>query len=203
MAYTCDLGTGQRVYLDNVGDYTAVTLASGGPGQQQQSGSQFATGPWIAPPAMLRTEQGVVIQLTTAQGQQHLQLQGGQLGWMSSAPGGNAQGMQLTQVASMPGSATMSPMQPMGDSMPPPQAAPMEPMQPMQPMAPMQPMQPMQMGNMTMGTNPMEMRMGNMAMRMGEQQAAASESKRKFCSQCGAPVQPSDRFCASCGHQLG
>lgn len=96
MAYTCELGSGQRIYLENVGEHTAVTLASSGAGQQQQSGSQFTTGAWTAPPALFRTPQGVVIQLTTAQGSHHLQLQGNQLGVMSQSPAlGNAQQMQM------------------------------------------------------------------------------------------------------------
>jgi NADH pyrophosphatase NudC (nudix superfamily) len=203
MAYTCELGSGQRLYLENVGEQTAVTLASGSAGQQQQSGSQFTTGTWTAPPALFRTQQGVVIQLTTAQGTHHLQLQGNQLGMMSQSPAlGNAQQMQMSSGVAMPGNA-MPPMQPMAS------AQPMQPMQPMAPMEPIQPMQPMKMGNMEMNANPMQMRMGNMEMQMGNaasssaaSSSAASTSKAKFCSQCGSPVQPSDRFCSSCGHQL-
>jgi hypothetical protein len=199
MAYTCDLGGGQHVYLDNVGDQTAVTLASTGPGQQQQSGSQFTTGPWTQAPEFFRIDPGVVIKLTTAQGAQFLQLQGQQLGWMVQPPTlANAQQMQTSTVAAMPG-GSMPPMQPMTSTTT-GTAPKMEPMQPMQPMQPMAPMPPMQMGNMSMNTQPMEMRMGNMAMRMGE--APNQGAQRKFCSQCGTPVQPSDRFCASCGHQL-
>ncbi|WP_204139339.1 zinc-ribbon domain-containing protein [Halomicronema sp. CCY15110] len=211
MAYTCELGSGQRLYLENVGEQTAVTLASGSAGQQQQSGSQFPTGTWTAPPELFRTQQGVVIQLTTAQGTHHLQLQGNQLGVMSQSPAlGNAQQMQMSSGVAMPGNA-MPPMQPMGATQPMP---PMSPMQPMEPMQPMQPMQPMKMGNMEMNANPMQMRMGNMAMQMGNaasssaassntaSSGAASPGKAKFCSQCGTAVQPSDRFCANCGHQL-
>ncbi len=223
MAYTCDLGSGQRVYLDNLGQQTAVTLASGSPGQQQQSGSQFTTGAWTSPPEFFRGGQGVVIKLTTTQGPFYLQLQGNQWGTMASGPNlVNAQQIQTSQVAAMPGGQSsgepMTPMQPMqpmsftAPATPPaqPAAAPMPSMEPM-PMQPMAPMQPMIMGNMTMNTNPMEMRMGNMAMGMGQPTAStpaastptASTSKSKFCSQCGTPVQPGDRFCANCGHPLG
>lgn len=197
MAYTCDLGGGQRVYLDNVDNQTTVTLAATGPGQQQQSGSQFTTGPWTQAPEFFRTDQGVVIKLTAAQGVQFLQLQGQQLGWMAQPPKlANAQQMQTSTIAAMPG-GQIPPMQPMTFAASGP-APTMEPMQPMQPMAPMQ---PMQMGNIAMNANPMDMRMGNMEMRMGE--TPSQGPQRKFCSQCGAPVQASDRFCASCGHQLG
>jgi hypothetical protein len=231
MAYTCDLGSGQRLYLDNMGQQTAVTLASGGPGQQQQSGSQFTTGTWTHPPELFRTAQGVVVKLTTAQGPHYLQLQGNQWGSSTSGPNmASAQQMQTSQVAAMPGDSMsgdpMPSMQPMSfdasdapnPSAPQPAAAPRPSMQPMQPMTPMQPMQPMTLGNMTMNTNPMEMRMGNMAMSMGQPagkvpethapaasapDSSASGAKGKFCSQCGTPVQPSDRFCANCGHGLG
>jgi hypothetical protein len=116
MAYTCDLGGGQHVYLDNVGDQTAVTLASTGPGQQQQSGSQFTTGPWTQAPEFFRIDPGVVIKLTTAQGAQFLQLQGQQLGWMVQPPTlANAQQMQTSTVAAMPG-GSMPPMQPMAST---------------------------------------------------------------------------------------
>ena len=192
MAYTCELGSGQRIYLDNVGEQTAVTVAASSAGQQQQSGSQFTTGVWTAPPELFRTGQGIVIKLTTAQGTHHLQLQGNQLGMMSQSPSlSNAQPMQMSSGMAMPGS-----------SMPP-----MQPMEPMEPMQPMQPMQPMKMGDMEMNANPMQMRMGNMAMEMGNAttssaSSASSAGQAKFCSQCGTPVQPSDRFCANCGHQL-
>ena len=203
MAYTCELGSGQRLYLDNSGAQTAVTLASGSAGQQQQSSSQFTTGTWTAPPALFRTQQGVIVQLTTAQGVHHLQLQGNQLGMMSQSPAlGNAQQMQMSSGVAMPGNA-MPPMQPMASPQP------MQPMSPMEPMQPMTPMQPMKMGDMEMSANPMQMRMGNMAMQMGNtasssaaSSSAASAGKAKFCSQCGTPVQPSDRFCSNCGHQL-
>jgi len=200
MAYTCELGSGQRLYLENVGEKTAVTLASGSAGQQQQSGSQFTTGVWTSPPELFRTSQGVVIKLTTAEGTHHLQLQGQQLGVLSQSPAlGNAQQIQMNSGVSVPGNA-MPPMQPMSS---------MEPMQPMSSMEPMQPMQPMKMGNMEMNANPMQMRMGNMEMQIGNaasssaaKSGASSTGKAKFCSQCGTPVQPSDRFCANCGHQL-
>ncbi len=196
MAYICELGSGQRLYLDNVGEQTAVTLATSSAGQQQQSSSQFTTGAWTTPPELFRIPQGVVVKLTTAQGVHHLQLQGNQLGMMSQSPSlGNAQQMQVSSGVAMPGSP-MPPMQPMS------------PVEPMQPMTPMAPIQPMKMGDMEMSANPMQMRMGNMAMQMGNAATSSRASgsttagKAKFCSQCGTPVKPSDRFCSNCGYQL-
>ncbi|MEM0981770.1 MAG: zinc ribbon domain-containing protein, partial [Cyanobacteria bacterium P01_H01_bin.58] len=203
MAYTCEFSPGQRIYLDNVGEQTIVTLMSSSAGQQQQSGSQFTTGLWTTPPELFRIEQGVVVKLTTAQGERYLQLQGMQLGWMTHSPNlGHAQSMQMSAEVAMPGTnmPPMQPMSPMGSTPPMQPMQPMTPVQPMQPMKPMQPMQPMKMGNMEMNMNPMQMRMGNMEMSLGND--AGSVAKPKFCSQCGTPVQPSDRFCAHCGHQL-
>ncbi len=226
MAYTCDLGGGQHLYIDNIGDQTAVTLASGRPGQQQQSGSQFTTGAWTAPPELFRTEHGVVIKLSTNQGDQHLQFQAGQLGWMSSGHTlAHAQQMQTSQVAAMP-KGTLPTMEPMQFSQPvssqvshapgaqpssTPSAAPgmqpMEPMLPMEPMRPMQPMQPMQMGNMTMNANPMEMRMGNMEMRMGtppsrtspDHASAASAAASTASANSSASSGSASKFCSQCG----
>ncbi len=211
MAYTCELGPGQRIYLDNIGGQTAVTLYTGNGGQQQQSGSQFTTGAWTTPPEVFRTDQGVVIKLTTAQGVHHLQLQGNQMGWMTGSPSlGQAQQMQTSAVSTPPGGSmpTMEPMPAMGSMSP----MTLQPIAAPPPMQPMQPMQPMKMGNMEMNANPMEMRMGNMEMRMGEAfgsspaspsvSAPASANQPKFCSQCGTSVKAGDRFCANCGHQL-
>ena len=213
MAYTCDLGSGQRVFLENVGEQTTLTVATSSAGQQQQSGSQFTTGVWTAPPELFRTVQGMVIRLTTAQGNHHIQLQGNQLGIMAQTPNlGNAQQMQMGIATSMPNSPPpMPPMPPM------PSMDPMPPMPPMQPIDPMPPLSPMTMGNMEMNANPMQMRMGNMEMQMGNAAAEtpppaapssplpaanAAPKAANFCGQCGAAEQPSDRFCAKCGHQL-
>jgi NADH pyrophosphatase NudC (nudix superfamily) len=186
MAYVCELGGGRRIYLDNQGGQTAVTIASSGAGQQQQASSRYQTGQWVAPPQLFQTLEGVAIKLTTVQGEQWLHFQGNSISVMGefSSPGA-AQQMQMQQVESVP-------------------APVVQPMQPMTPMEPMQPMQPMKMGNMEMNMNPMQMRMGNMEMRMGTATAAPTtpSATRRFCSQCGAAVEPSDRFCSSCGHQL-
>jgi zinc-ribbon domain len=189
MAYTCEIGSGQHIYLDNQGGQTIVTSMSGGLGQQQQSSSSFQTGQWTAPPDLFQMPQGVVIRIHTSQGEVHIQVQGTSMVVMSASPGlGVGQQMQTQQVASMP-SPSMQPMQPI------------PPMEPMQPMQPMQPMEPMSMGGMHLNMNPMEMRMGNMEMRMGS--TKATKTPARFCSQCGAQTKPGDRFCSSCGHQLG
>jgi hypothetical protein len=190
MAYVCDLGGGRRIYLDNQGGQTIVTIASSGAGQQQQASSSYQTGQWTAPPQLFQSPDGVTAKLTTAQGEQWLRFQGNNVGVVGESffPG-TAQQMQMQQVASMP-VPEMPPIQPMA------------PMTPLEPLPPMQPMQPMTMGNMQM--NPMEMRMGNMEMRMGTATSATTtpSATRRFCSQCGVAVEPSDRFCSSCGHRL-
>jgi len=176
MAYLCELGPNQWVFLDNQGEQTILTVASSSLGQQQQASNGFHTGVWTAPPQLFQTPMGVVIKLSTMGGDRYLQVQGSSMGVASSLPDMNqAQQMQMQQVATPPAPATQ----------------------------PMQPMQPLKMGNMTMNANPMEMRIGDMEMRMGTAATATTASSRRFCSQCGLAVQPTDRFCASCGHALG
>jgi hypothetical protein len=181
MAYLCQLSAGQQVYLDSRGAQTIVTVASGSPGQQQQSSSSIQTGNWTTPPAAFQTPQGVVLKVQSAQGDYFIQVQGNSMSLLHGAPSLNqAQSLPMQQVAD-PSASSMPPMQPM------------------------QPMQPMRMGNMEMQMNPMEMRMGDMEMRMGTPDGSPAEAPpgtRRFCSQCGTQVKESDRFCSSCGHQL-
>jgi hypothetical protein len=194
MAYACELGTGQRIYLDNQGTQTVVTTMSGGPGQQQQSSTGFHTGVWTVPPEIFQTAGGAVLKVTTAQGEHFIYIQGSSMQVMGGTPSlSGSQQMQVQQVAGIPSSSIPS-------------------MTPMEPMKPMKPMEPMSMGGMQM--NPMEMRMGDMEMRMGSPAASSTPkipnpsaasgtpSTRRFCSQCGTAVEPEDRFCSSCGHRL-
>jgi hypothetical protein len=189
MAYICDLGAGQRLYLNTQGTQTIVTIASSSVGQQQQSSSSLKTGAWSSPPEVYRTFEGIVVKLQTTHGTQFIQIQGSQIGLSTHAPSFNrAEPLSMQQTPNSPAST-------------------MPPMEPMQPMKPMEPMKPMRMGNMEMSLNPMEMRMGNRSMKMGAtfEGSATSfipNSTRQFCSQCGVSVKPSDRFCASCGHRL-
>lgn len=186
MAYVCELGTGQRVYLDNQGTQTVVTTSSSSAGQQQQASSSFTTGSWTSPPELFQTPTGVVLKIKTAQGEHYIQVQGGSMSVMGAMPTiGSSQPMQVQQIANMPASS-------------------MPPMQPMEPIKPMEPMKPMKMGNMEMNMNPMEMRMGNMEMRMGESMSFSTpdQNTKRFCPQCGDAVSLSDRFCASCGNRL-
>jgi hypothetical protein len=180
MAYLCEISPNQRVYLDNLGNQTVVTLMTGRVGQQQQASNSFLTGVWVSPPELFAAPQGAMIIVNTAQGEYTIQLQGGSMNIVSaSGIATSQQQMQMEQVE--------------------PSSVP--------PMQPMQPMQPMTMGNMQMNTNPMEMRMGNMQMRMIESSQPPPVSQpvqitRKFCSQCGFAFEPGDRFCSSCGHRL-
>lgn len=180
MAYLCDLGNGQKIYLENQGNQTIVTSVSQSSGQQQQSSNQFTTGTWSSLPQVYQFPNGMLIKLTTAQGEYNLQIQGSN--------------MVINQGLIDVGNAQTVPLQQAPET-----ASNLPPMEPMQPLEPMKPMQPMTMGNMSMNMNPMEMKMGNMSMTMGE----TPKTGRRFCSQCGSPVKESDKFCASCGHRLG
>ena len=192
MPYVCNLGTGQKIYLDNGGEQTSVTLVLSVPGQQQQSSQQFQTGAWTHLPQVFQAESGTVIKLMTVrQGDVLIQVQGQSMQviqqWDRLSP---SQPIQISPLETMPEVGTS--------------------MQPMEPMKPMQPMKSMKMGDMQMRMNPMQMQMGDMQMQMGkksQEQPSSSSSEqhtvsRRFCTQCGQPVKPEDRFCASCGHAL-
>ncbi|MBW4661946.1 MAG: zinc ribbon domain-containing protein [Drouetiella hepatica Uher 2000/2452] len=184
MAYQCELGNGQHLFLDQSGTQTLVMLSSSGGGQQQQATQSIQTGSWTTDPEVFRVANGVIVKLKTAQGEYFVQIQGSSIGVLSSVPAlDNAQQIQMQQLDSP---SQMPPM-----------------MSPIEPMQPMQPMKPMQMGNMQMSLKPMAMKMGDMSMQMGVPTAPpAPPATRQFCSQCGVAVQSADRFCSSCGHQL-
>ena len=205
MIYSCDLPSGQTLYLENQGEMTNATVLMKQSGQQQQSGSSVMTGAWQIPPQVFLMGGGAVVRLTTGRGVWSLMVQGMGVSVQSGVIEMGDQVMPLTPLSQMPNVASSS------FSMP--------------PMAPMQPMQPMQPMNM----NPMQMQMGNMGMSMGRSSSQASSSVSsegngaaspardspsrdspgkasssvKFCSQCGTGVKLGDRFCSSCGHSLG
>lgn len=185
MAYVCDLGTGQQIYLQNQDDQTSITLTTSGPGQQQSQGSSIHTGRWTLPPTVFRLPTGVVLRIEATRGQFFVQVQAGVMQLMSAAPHlADAEVLSLRQVAGTTAASQSS----------------MAPMPPMEPMKPMEPMEPMKMGDMEMRMKPMEMRMGNMHLQMGSPSQPAE--KKRFCTQCGAPVGANDRFCGQCGHRL-
>lgn len=188
MAYVSELSPGYNIYLENQGDLTSITSMMSNPGQQQQSSNSVKTGCWTAPPEIYRTPQGAVVKLTTAEGEQFIQVQGSTISILTSTP-------SLHSFLQIPISQS--------------EAAPFTSSLPSQaPLQPMQPMQPMKMGDMEMGMKPMEMCMGNMhlSMRSVSSESAHSEktqpTKRHFCNQCGVALEPEDRFCSSCGHKL-
>ncbi len=180
MAYVCQLGAGQSVYLENQAAQTVVTLISSGPGQQQQASSSFTTGVWTSPPQVFQTPHGMVLKVTSEQGERMLQIQGSSVSIMGEMPlVADSEQLTVQEVTRLPVSPGI------------------EPMKPMKPMEPMKPMN-LKMGDMEMNMNPMSMRMGNMELGTGSPAAAA----KSFCSQCGTSVKPEDRFCSNCGHQL-
>lgn len=179
-AYRADLATGQQLYLENQGSQTLITLSSSNPGQQQSQQSGFPTGSWTAEPTLLRTSQGMIVRLQSAQGQWFVQVQANGMQMLNAAP-------ELANAEAIPLQSTTAPT-----------TAAMPKLEPMQPM---QPMQPMKMGNMEMQMNPMQMRMGDMQMSMDDR-ASSAPAPRRFCTQCGSAIAPDDKFCAHCGHQL-
>ncbi|MGB3203317.1 MAG: zinc ribbon domain-containing protein [Nodosilinea sp.] len=173
MPYQYDLGSGQTIYLDNPGPTTVMTLVSRSLGQQQQSGTQIQTGPWIEVPQAARSGNGVLLRCATAQGTFIWRVQGTQIESADAAAWSPHQAEALTLVEV--GAPAMTPM------------------------PPMEPMAPMKMGNMQMSAHPMTMQMGDMTLSMG---GPAPPSPKQFCTQCGAALKAGDRFCGSCGHQI-
>lgn len=166
MAYRCDLGNHQSIYLDYQTGQTIVTVLVASPGQQQQSTNRFQTGIWTSPPQAFQTPTGIVLQLHTTQGDIWLQVQGHSttIFHPSSVPTEPLSMQQVDAVAEM---APMQPMQPMrmGNM-----AMSLEPME-------------MRMGNM-------EMRMGSAAgVKFCRQCGASIQPDDRFCSKCGTRLQ--------------
>ncbi|MBD1917568.1 MULTISPECIES: zinc ribbon domain-containing protein [Cyanophyceae] len=168
MPYYCDLSPGQKIYLDNSGPNTVITLASGEAGQQQQSSTQVRTGPWTEVPQITRVGGGVLLRCVTVQGIFVWQVQG-------------------TQIRAAPATAWAA------DQATPMQATEVEP--PIASMPPMPPMPPMQMGDMEMSLNPMTLRMREMTLgsntptvntqKFCTQCGAAIAQSDRFCGSCG------------------
>ncbi len=166
MAYQCDLGTGQRLYLENRETQTVVRLTSGSARQQQSQQSNFETGKWRSLPKVFRTVTGILLIIDSAQKQSFLSLQAQRIGMLNSQPD-----MTGAEVLSL------QPTESIASSF-----------------KPLEPMPPMQMDDMKM--EPMEMKMGTMHMKMGAPSSQSphhfcpqcGESVResdRFCSHCG------------------
>lgn len=167
MAYQADLGNGQKIYLENRGTRTYITLANSSPGQQQQSNSAIETGTWTKSPQLLKTLSGFTVEVFTDTGPRFIEIQGSNVSIAMSSPVSNsAESLSLRETSNAPT------------------------------LPPMEPMEPMQMGDMQMSLNPMEMRMGEMEMRMGKattrfcsQCGATVQQSDRFCANCGHQLQ--------------
>ena len=213
MIYSCDLPSGQTLYLENQGDMTNATVLMKQSGQQQQSGSSVMTGTWQIPPEVFAMGGGAVVRLTTEMGVWSLMVQGMSLSVQSGAVEMGNQVMGLTALSQMPNVASSS------FSMPP--MTPMPPMKSMPSMTPMPPMG-MSMGRSATGsssqasssvnagghtaTNARESTSpdspGNVSGNVSGNASGNASGNVKFCSQCGTGVKADDRFCSSCGHSL-
>ena len=166
MAIYSELPTGQRLYLDNQGPQTIVTLASGAVGQQQQSSSSFATGVWTKEPQIEIIPQGAIIEIITETGPHRIQIQGSSIGFSSPHTSGVSQSSQSTTATSF----SSSPMQPMKMGNMSMNIAPME----------------MEMGDMKMS-------MGDAKTvsktRFCSQCGAKVAATDRFCSSCGHQLQ--------------
>ena len=169
MAYQCDLGTGQRLYLENRGTQTIVRLTSGSARQQQSQQSNFETGEWQDLPKVFRTGTGLILQIESAQKQSFVSLQAQRIGTLSHLPD-----MTGAEVLSLqPTEAIASSFKPM------------EPMKPMQPMEPMKPME------MKMGSMQMQMGTPQSGQRFCSQCGESVRVSDRFCSHCGTQLSAS------------
>ena len=112
MAYQCDLGTGQRLYLENRGTQTIVRLTSGSARQQQSQQSNFETGEWQDLPKVFRTGTGLILQIESAQKQSFVSLQAQRIGTLSHLPdmtGAEVLSLQPTEAIA----SSFKPMEPM------------------------------------------------------------------------------------------
>jgi hypothetical protein len=121
MAYSCDIGNGQRLLVQNDGDQTQVALSSGDSGQQQNQSTGFTTGEWSKPPELSRTRENLVLRVEGKNGAQFIEVHGDQIESMRSEPN-LEKAEKLTLKESNEKIARMKPMKPM------------EPMKPMKPM---------------------------------------------------------------------
>lgn len=121
MAYSCDIGNGQRLVVQNDGDDTHVALSSGDSGQQQNQSTGFTTGEWAKPPELFRTCGNIFLRVEGKNGVRFIAVHGDQIESMGSKP--NLENSEkLTLKESNENIARMKPMKPM------------EPMKPMKPM---------------------------------------------------------------------
>ncbi len=114
MAFQCDLGNGQSLYLDNQNDKTLITLASHSQGQQQQSSSSFITGLWKTPPQVYRVNNNIRIKINTAVQEYIFAVVNNGIALVTDDEANQAQSIPLQPAQDMP---KMQPMQPlkMGD----------------------------------------------------------------------------------------
>jgi hypothetical protein len=79
MAYTYDLGNGQRLLVENDGDDTQVALSSGDSGQQQNQSTGFNTGEWSKPPELFHSSENLVLRIESKSGVEFIAVHGNQI----------------------------------------------------------------------------------------------------------------------------
>lgn len=174
MALQGQLSEERKLFVENDGDQTHISLQSGSSGQQQSQGSSFTTGAWQQEPVLYKTPHGPVLQVEGAKGRVCFQIHGNSIHILDETP-------NVYDAETIPLHEAEAPhIKPM---------APMKPMQPMKPMAPME----MKMGDM-------HLKMGGES--SGENSGEAPETGARFCTQCGARVEAGDKFCGKCGRKL-
>jgi hypothetical protein len=127
MAYSCDIGNGQHLLVQNDGDNTQVAVSSGGSGKQQHQSAGFTTGEWSKPPELFRNRENLFLRLQGKNSVGFIGVHGDQIESMRSEPDlKNAERLALKE--SDEKIVRMKPMKPM------------ETMKPMEPMKPLKPL---------------------------------------------------------------
>jgi hypothetical protein len=112
MTYSCDIGNGQQLLVQNDGDDTQVALSSGDSGQQQSQSTGFTTGGWSRPPELFRTSENLVLRLESKRGVEFVGVQGNHIESMRKEPKlENAERLALKE--SDENIERMKPMEPM------------------------------------------------------------------------------------------
>jgi zinc-ribbon domain len=184
MAYTTDLGDGQKLWLSNHGAFTQITLGNSASEPQQRQSNSFETGAWIAPPALFCTAIGVVLRIHAALGQTFIQIQESQ--------------MQLVSTLLQPlQDADAVPLQEVGDDLS---------AQPMSQIQSLSSLPPLQIGDMQMQTTDgivIQLPSPFADSQQTPSSTVSAAESHRFCSQCGHSIGRGDRFCSHCGHKLG
>ncbi|MEA5570600.1 hypothetical protein [Calothrix sp. UHCC 0171] len=110
MAYSCELDTGLKIYLDHQETQTIIATFGCGPGQMEKSHQDFQIGSWTSQPVIFQTPEGAVLNIKTTEDEYYIQIRGRNISLLSEAPSlSSSQQIQVFEVSCMP---SLEPIQP-------------------------------------------------------------------------------------------